>query len=67
MNGTKNYQVVETPNTITDVTSTLIVKKATKMEMGKYECIVKNSIGEATKSIRLYRKYIDMLSIEQTP
>ena len=56
MDGTRNYEVNETRDTNIEVTSTLKIKKARKREMGEYECIVKNSIGEATASIRLYRK-----------
>ena len=56
LDGTRNYKVNETRDTNVEVTSTLEIKRARKKEMGKYQCIVKNSIGEASASIRLYRK-----------
>ena len=56
MNGTRNYKVLETRQTNIDVTSTLKIKRFRKKEIGKYECVVKNSLGESTASIRLYRK-----------
>ena len=60
MDGHRNYEVNETTNTNIEVTSTLKIKRARKKEMGEYECIAKNSIGESTASIRLYRKDIFM-------
>ena len=57
MNGTRNYKVTESKPSSIDVTSTLRLKRARKKDLGKYECVVKNSLGESTVSIRLYRKF----------
>ena len=58
MNGTRNYKVIESKPSSIDVISTLRLKRARKKDLGKYECVVKNSLGENTKAIRLYRKFI---------
>ena len=61
MNGTRNYKVIESKPSSIDVISTLRLKRARKKDLGKYECVVKNSLGENTKAIRLYRKFIVVL------
>ena len=57
MNGTRNYKVTESKPSSIDVISTLRLKRARKKDLGKYECVVKNSLGESTVSVRLYRKF----------
>ena len=66
MNGTRNYKVIESKPSSIDVISTLRLKRARKKDLGKYECVVKNSLGENTKAIRLYRKFLVSLFLSYT-
>lgn len=68
VNGTRNYEVIETKKSRTAVISTLIFKRASEKEMGKHECIARNSIGEIATAITLCCKYrISQFPVELEP
>lgn len=60
INGTRNYKITEIHPSNLGVTSVLRIKRFRRKDAGQYECVVKNSIGQNTETIRLYRKPLNL-------
>jgi hypothetical protein len=57
MNGGR-YEVTEKQLSESNVSSRLVIRKASLAEMGKYECVAKNSLGVAETVVRVYSKHL---------
>ena len=56
-----SYEVRETKVSASDIVSSLTIKNARESQMGKYECVAKNSIGADETKVRVYRKFFEFL------
>ena len=53
----ERYQLSEDQASPYEITSTLVVRAPTEGEMGKYECVAKNSLGSDKTIIRTYSEW----------
>ena len=55
-----SYSVNETKTSVSETTSTLIIQNVNRhrQQMGRYECVAKNSLGKDEKFVNVYSKLL---------
>ena len=54
-----SYGVNETKHSVSETTSTLVITNVNreKQQMGRYQCVAKNSLGKDIKSVNIYCEF----------
>ena len=58
VNTGESYGVNETKHSVSETTSSLVIRSVSrhKHQMGRYQCVAKNSLGKDVKSVNIYRE-----------
>ena len=58
VNTGESYGVNETKVSVSETTSSLVIRGVSrrKQQMGRYQCVAKNSLGKDVKSVNIYRE-----------